>query len=355
MAKAVMLNPIHTRFSNLVRKYHGDMKRAAREWKQLKKGVSNPVRTGNPFRKKRGVSKMARVGLKAMPKEWQEKWKAGLKAAADRTRDGRMTPEWWSRWRAGLSRVLQPMAMPAEWKAHWKRGMKERAIPRLKPVFGSEFVRRLETGVEAYQPLYLEQPMAMPSQWKAAWHAGMEAARPTMREIMSPTMYEAWRKGVQAYQPLDLAGTMREVVSTETLGQVAAVATGIAAGALAPTAVTKITGKTLGTVGSAVASLGTGVVGYIALNAFGYSRFGLGFLAGSVGGMIADYVLSKVGGGAAAGLGQVPADVKAAVEKEVAKTLAEQGVSGLGATVEDIAELGQVYSDDIEELQEGLD
>lgn len=325
MAKALMLNPISYR--NVVKKHGGDMKAAAREWRKLKRSsLANPVKSSKKRTSKRSSG---RKGGKAVAKKRKRKTPAnGVRSTM-----------------VAGKRVTFRTPMPKAWVDKWKAG------------FEDFLARRPARSVA--------QPMLMPESWRRAWGAGTLARGPASR--LSKIAPRRWRQGVRAYaeQPLDIAATMGELASGETVMNVLAISAGISAPVLGPALVEKVVGRPLGTLGIIGVGAGTGISGYLVANMLGYPDQGRLFFGGAVGGMLANLLLRQLGYGptpaAGAGieslLGQATStDVRTAVEDIVSETLREEGLGQI--TTEDIEEMGggvgQMTYDDVESELEGV-
>ena len=164
-----------------------------------------------------------------------------------------------------------------------------------------------------------------------------------------------------AAQPLDLAATLREVATTETLGHVLAAAAGVTAPTLAPMLLEKVLKRPVTGLAATGVGVGSTIAGFMALSAAGKPALARTFMAAGLGGILARILMEKLmpGMGAAAGLGQITAPVRRAIEAEVAETLAEEGLAGgVGQlTTQDVEELGmdgdvgQLTVQDLEELE----
>lgn len=369
MPNAVMLNPISWR--DVVVKHRGDMKAAGREWKRLKRQASANPTNSKPRAKGKGGTAVAkakkrpaaapatvtgttvagkRVTFKTpMPREWARKWKEGFEAFLAR-QPMEMPGGWWERWRAGMREFVgQPVEMPPAWVSAWKRGVAAYQPMEMPEAWWSAWRAGLRRRAA--------QPMVFPEEWRRKWAAGTLAAGPV--SPFSATYPEAWEAGVRRYgrtgQPLELAETMRELVSMDTMSHVLAAGAGVAAPTLGTLLYERLTGRMAGPVAAGVLGTASGVSGYVGLNMMGYPSQARTFLGGAVGGILATLILRRLMPGAAAGLGQVPREreIRRAVEESVTRTLRAAGLGQI--TTEDVREMGSVgqltYEDVAEELE----
>jgi len=303
MPSAIMLNPVT--YQSLVSKY-GDMKKAAREWKKLKSSKS----------KSRAVSR-------SKPRADSPTKKGGRTVAKKRSKR-RSTPAGVRSTTLAGKKVNFRTPMPKEWVSRWKSGYED----------------------------FLSQPMAMTPAWRSAWGESTLARGPV--SALAKARPRRWSEGVRRYasQPLDIAGSLREVATAETLGHVVAAAAGVTAPTVAPMLLEKVLARPITGLLATAVGAGSGVVGFLALSASGKPALARTYLAGSLGGILARIVMERAMPAMTSGLGQVAPDVRKAIEAEVSQTLAQEGLGQL--TVDDMAELsglGQLTATDLDELE----
>jgi len=297
-----MLNPLPAKKVKHKAKKKSSIKRHKTKAKRVVRKAAKKHVVKKPAKKhvakKRPVRKVAFKASKrpAMTKVWKKKWGAATLAAGPKS----------------------PLAKKSAQK--WKKGVRK----------------------------YASNAMRMTKQWKKNWKGGMMTAAPKFRHVFGASRANKMMRGVRAYNPMALVGTLKEVATLETMKHVIAAGAGIVTPSLAPMLATKITGKAFSPMVERLIGGGTSLAVFVGLTTAGYSREARTYIAGAAGGMLAEFVLGKFFPATTAGLGQVSSDVRRAVEREVNRTLSDAGLGDIAQT--DISDLGQISAEEFEEL-----
>jgi hypothetical protein len=160
-----------------------------------------------------------------------------------------------------------------------------------------------------------------------------------------------WTAGVRAFNPSNIAGTLTQVASVETLKEVAIAGAGIATPIVAPMLISKLTGRVFTSTMSRLVGGGAALAGFVALSLTRHVTTARLFLAGALGSMVAEYILNRFVLGTSSvsgGIGAVADEVRRTVEREVSRTLAQSGIGNVSA--QEVAELGGVSLEEVDEL-----
>lgn len=192
---------------------------------------------------------------------------------------------------------------------------------------------------------------AVKAKWKR--RTTSKASRRKARKYFTPSMMTKWTRGVRrTANPMSLAGLRSQIFNMDMLKSVLSASGGALLARVGPDLIEEYSGFDV-TSGYRrdLTAVGLTVAGYALLRKLGYAREGTMFVVGSGVMIVLPRILELAGFGGMAGLGATN-DVRQAVEDEVARTLAAEGLGEV--TVPDVAELGAVTAEDMEELDVGV-